>query len=177
MILETNRLFLREYNLQDFPALYKILSNPITMQHYPKPYDEKGTHRWISWSIDNYEKHGFGWWALIRKDTGELIGDCGVTMQPIDGQLLPEIGYHIHHPHWRQGYGKEAAKAVRDWAFENTDYQTLYSYMTADNVASYATAASIGMRFIGEFEDGGYGLTKIYSITRKQWQDLLQKER
>ncbi|MBQ5749440.1 MAG: GNAT family N-acetyltransferase [Oscillospiraceae bacterium] len=116
-----------------------------TMKHYPKPYDERGTMRWLNWSLDNYKKYGFGLWAIVRKDTGEFIGDCGITMQNIDGELLPEIGYHIDKKHWRQGFAHEAASAVRDWFFRNTDFLTVYSYMTASNTASYRTAASVGM--------------------------------
>ena len=112
VILETDRLILRQYTMDDFPALYELLSSPITMAHYPRPYDENGTKRWIGWSLENYEKLGFGWWALICKESGRFIGDCGVTLQNINGQLLPEIGYHIHHPYWHQGYGKEAAAAA-----------------------------------------------------------------
>ena len=173
VILETERLILREYTREDFDALYEILSSPVTMAHYPKPYDEKGVRRWIDWSLANYDKPGFGWWVLIHKETGAFLGDCGVTLQNIDGQLLPEIGYHIHHPYWRQGYGKEAATAVRDWAFTHLDYDTLYSYMTEDNTASWRLAASIGMDYMGAFDDEGYGLTRIYAITKEKWASML----
>ena len=172
MIFETQRLILREYTQADFPELLKLLSDPVTMQHYPKPYDERGTHRWIDWSLQNYEKYGFGWRAMELKETGEFIGDCGITLQNIDGQLLPEIGYHIHKNYWRKGYGKEAAKAVLDWAFTNTDYDCLYSYMTAGNVASYATAESVGMQRIKEYTDETDGLLYVYAITRKQWEQM-----
>ena len=125
MILQTERLILREYTPADFDALYEILSDPETMAHYPRPYDETGVWRWINWSLDNYEKYGFGLWAVELKATGEFIGDCGLTMQPIDGEWLPEIGYHIHKAHWRRGYAGEAARAVRDWAFNNRDFDRL----------------------------------------------------
>ena len=77
IIIETERLILREYTKDDFDALYKLLSDPITMKHYPKPYDENGTRRWLDWSFDNYNKYGFGLWAAEIKETGEFIGDCG----------------------------------------------------------------------------------------------------
>ena len=73
---------------------------------------------------------------------GEFIGDYGITLQNIDGEALPEIGYHIHKKHWRHGYAKEAAGAVRDWVFEHTDYDVIYSYMKYTNVGSYSTAAA-----------------------------------
>jgi RimJ/RimL family protein N-acetyltransferase len=167
--IETPRLILRDYVEADFDALYAMLSDPETMKHYEHPYDEAGARRWLAWSLENYRTHGFGWWAMIRKDTGEFIGDCGVTMQRIDGELLPEIGYHIHKDHWRRGYGKEAARAVLDWAFENTDFDCLYAYMTDGNVASWATACSIGMTLEKEYCDAREGVMRVYSVTREQW--------
>ena len=155
MVIETNRLILREYNLDDFKDLYSLLSDPITMSHYPKPYDENGTRRWINWCMESYKKVGFGLWAIILKDSNTFIGDCGLSIQNIDGQLLPEIGYHIKKEYWRNGYAKEAALAVKEWAFNNTNYDTLYSYMTKDNIASYKTAESIGMKFVKEYNDDG----------------------
>ena len=172
MVLETARLRLREYTPQDFPALLAILSDPVTMQHYPKPYDEAGTTRWIDWNLNNSREYGFGLWAVERKQTGTLIGDCGITMQKIDGELLPEIGYHIHKDFWRQGYGSEAARAVRDWAFTHRQFDRLYSYMKHTNVGSYSTAAAIGMRKIKEYPDPVDEILYVYAITRDEWNAL-----
>ena len=96
MVIETERLVLREYTLDDFDALFEIVSDPETMQHYPAPFDEKRTRDWIAWNLDNYEKYGFGLWAVVLKETGEFIGDSGISIQNIDNEMLPEIGYHIH---------------------------------------------------------------------------------
>lgn len=172
MILQTPRLRLREYTQEDFAALYEILSDPVTMRHYPKPYDAAGTQRWLDWSFENYQRYGFGLWAIVLKETGTFIGDCGLTMQNIDGVQLPEIGYHIHKHHWRRGYGSEAARAVRDWAFQNTSFDCLYSYMTASNVASYSTAAAAGMERIKENSDEHGVPHFVYAINRQQWEQL-----
>jgi len=169
-ILETERLILREYTLDDFNALYEILSDAETMKHYPAPYDENGTMRWLRWSLDNYEKYGFGLWVIELKESGQFIGDCGITMQNIDGQALPEIGYHIHKNHWKKGYAKEAAGAVRDWFFKNTDFDAVYSYMPRTNIASSSTAASVGMKKIKEYHDEGYSICCVYELTRDEWQ-------
>jgi len=170
MILETTRLRLREYTQEDFDALYAIISDPVTMQHYPKPYDKKGTQRWLDWSMQNYKEYGFGLWAIELKETGEFIGDCGLTIQNIDGEQLPEIGYHIHKDHWRRGYASEAGRAVRDWAFTHTDYPCLYSYMSSTNAGSYSTAASIGLKRIKEYVDNTHDLTYVYALTRQEWE-------
>ena len=79
IILETERLILREYEQSDFSALYPVLSDPETMQYYPKPYDEKGVRRWLDWSLDNYRRYGFGLWAAVLKETGEFVGDSRST--------------------------------------------------------------------------------------------------
>ena len=82
--------------MDDFDALYEIMSDAETMQHYPAPFDEARTVRWIEWNLENYARHGFGLWAVVLKETAEFIGDCGITIQNIDGEKLPEIGYHIN---------------------------------------------------------------------------------
>jgi len=170
MILETERLRLREYTDDDFAALFAIISDPETMKFFPKPYDEKGTKRWLEWSMQHYREHGFGFWAVELKETGELIGNCGLTMQEIDGELLPEIGYHFHKEYWRQGFGSEAARGVRDWAFQNTNYDCLYSYMSAANTASYAVAIASRMKKVKEFTDEDYDLLYACAITRGEWE-------
>lgn len=96
MTIETPRLLLRPYTMADFDALHEILSDPETMAHYPAPFTAERTRNWISWNLDNYQKYGFGLLAVTLKATGEFIGDCGITLQNIDGEMLPEIGYHIH---------------------------------------------------------------------------------
>ena len=171
-MIETERLLLREYTPEDFDALYEILSDPETMRHYPAPFDEARTRGWIAWNLENYETYGFGLWAVTLKETGAFIGDCGLTLQNIDGDMLPEIGYHIHRKHWRQGYAKEAARAVRDWAFRNTAYDALYSYMKYTNAASSATALANGMRKVKEYPDPKNTVSLAYAITRAEWEAL-----
>jgi RimJ/RimL family protein N-acetyltransferase len=165
MIIETDRLILREYTMDDLENIYKILSCPITMSHYIKPYDYEGAKRWINWCMNSYKENGFGLWAMILKETNTLIGDCGLSLQNIDGEICPEIGYHIYKDYWRNGYGKEAANAVKEWAFNNTKYNTLYSYMTTTNIASYKTAEAIGMIRIKEYRDDSEELA-VYAITK-----------
>ncbi|MBP5310577.1 MAG: GNAT family N-acetyltransferase [Lachnospiraceae bacterium] len=166
IILETDRLFLREMNIDDFDALYKVLADRDIMQHYPYTFDEKRVSDWIERNMNRYRDNGFGLWAVCLKDTGEMIGDCGLTLQNIEGEMLPEIGYHIRADHQRKGYAKEAAAAVRDWAFTNTDYPALYSYCKYTNVGSYKTAESIGMHFEKEYPDSENQITHVSVIFR-----------
>ncbi len=172
MVIETDRLLLREYTHEDFPTVFEIFSDPETMQHYPRPFDEKRTKNWIEWNLQNYKEYGFGLWAVVLKKTDDFIGDCGLTIQNIDGALLPEIGYHINKKYWQRGFGSEAARAVRDWAFEHTAYDCLYSYMKYTNIGSYSTAIAVGMKKIKEYPDEKNGISYAYAITRKEWRVL-----
>ena len=171
-MIETERLILREDTIDDFEALYEIVSDSETMQHYPSPFGEEKTRGWITWNLENYAKYGFGLWAVVLKETGEFIGDCGITIQNIDGEMLPEIGYHIHKKYWRRGYGKEAARATRDWVFENTDYEIIYSYMKYTNIGSYSTAMANGMKKVKEYLDSKNTISYAYAITKEEWKKI-----
>ena len=114
IMIETNRLFLREMGPEDFDALYAVLADSDIMQHYPYTFDEARVQNWINKNIERYRVFGFGLRAVCLQSSGEMIGDCGLTMQRIGGTILPEIGYHIAKAHQRRGYAKEAAQAVRD---------------------------------------------------------------
>ncbi len=172
MTMETERLVLREYTMDDFESLLEIVSDAETMQHYPAPFDKDRTKNWILWNLDNYRKYGFGLWAVVLKETGEFIGDCGITLQNIDGEILPEIGYHINKKYWRQGFAKEAARKVRDWFFANTDYDEIYSYMKYTNIGSYSTAIANGMKKVKEYSDPKNEISFAYSITRDEWKKI-----
>ena len=167
MRIETERLYLREMDESDFDALYKVLADREIMKHYPYAFDEDRVREWISRNMKRYEDFGFGLWAVCLKETGEMIGDCGLTLQNIEGEMLPEIGYHIRADQQKKGYAREAAAAVRDWAFANTDYPALYSYCKYSNVPSYKTAESIGMHFEKEYPDEANEITHVSVIRRE----------
>lgn len=167
MIIETERLFLREMNDADYEALYAVLADSDIMQHYPYTFDEARVKNWINKNIERYSIFGFGLWAVCLKNTGEMIGDCGLTMQNINGVIKPEIGYHIRKDQQRKGYAKEAAIAVRDWTFRNTPFNRIFSYMKHTNTASAHTAISYGCRLIDEFKDETNEITSVYAVSRQ----------
>lgn len=172
MKLETERLLLRELTDADFDALYGVLADSDIMKHYPYNFDENRVRNWIVRNKERYEIFGFGLWAVVLKETGEMIGDCGLTMQNINGSIKPEIGYHIAKAHQRKGYAKEAARACRDWIFQNTPFNILYSYMKMTNVPSAATAMANGMRKVDDFADEENETTVVYAIARGEWEKI-----
>lgn len=169
-IIETERLYLREFTPDDWNNIKNIISDPITMKYYQKPYDDNGVDRWLNWSLQNYSRFGFGWWAIILKENGKFIGDCGVTFQNIDNELLPEIGYHVDKDFHRKGYGFEAANAVKNYMFKNYSYEKLYSYTTSLNIPSQKLAMKNGMKKVKEYSDGDE-ILYVYSISFNEWKN------
>jgi [ribosomal protein S5]-alanine N-acetyltransferase len=148
MQLETKRLILREFSLNDVDDLLEVLSDPIAMQFYPKPFDRQMTQTWIERNMQSYIRHGFGLWALILKASGQLIGDCGLVAQKVDDSDAVEIGYHVRRVLWGQGFATEAAQACREYGFNQLDCNRLISLINPENIASRRVAEKNGMRLI-----------------------------
>ncbi len=176
MILETERLILRELIYDDFADLYDVLSDSDIMQHYPYTFDENRVRNWIKRNIERYRNDGFGLWAVVLKENGKMIGDCGITMQNINGEMLPEIGYHIHRNYQRKGYASEAAAECIKYAFEKLGFDRVYSYMKYTNIPSARTAEKNGMKFIMDYPDPDNRVTKVYSISKEEWEKRLKGE-
>jgi RimJ/RimL family protein N-acetyltransferase len=145
-ILETPRLRLREFVPEDVDALALILTDTGAMRHYPVPFDRAGVEEWIARNRRRYAADGHGLWALVLKSTGELIGDCGVTAQPVDDLDELEVGYHLRRDRWGQGYATEGAQACRDWAFQNRNAGYVISLIRPENLPSRRVAERNGMR-------------------------------
>ncbi|MBM7518148.1 GNAT family N-acetyltransferase [Nocardioides nitrophenolicus] len=113
----------------------------------------RGPQGWIEWTLQNYETYGFGLW-VIETHAGEFVGDCGLTLQPVEGEQLVEVGWHVRAPLRRRGYASEAAAAVRDAARE-AGIDHLVAIIRPDNLPSQRVAARIGLALEGEVHAHG----------------------
>lgn len=145
MILDTERLYLREMNQGDFEALCKILQDDETMYAYEGAFSNEEVQEWLDRQISRYQKWGFGLWAVILKETDEMIGQCGLTMQPWKDREVLEIGYLFNRMHWHTGYAVEAAKACKEYAFEILKAKEVCSIIRDTNTASQKVAQRNGM--------------------------------
>ena len=145
MILETERLYLREMNQNDFDALCKILQDDKAMYAYEGAFNDDEVKEWLDRQIARYEKWGFGLWAVILKETDEMIGQCGLTMQPWKETEVLEIGYLFQRMYWHNGYAIEAASACKKYAFEILDAKEVCSIIRDTNTASQNVAMRNGM--------------------------------
>jgi [ribosomal protein S5]-alanine N-acetyltransferase len=166
-VLQTQRLSLREFEPGDVDALAAILSDPETMRYYPVSFDRIGVVDWIRRNRARYSNDGYGLWALILNSTGELIGDCGLVRQSVDGADEIEIGYHVRRDLWGQGYASEAAQACRDYGFANLRVDHLISWIRPENLASRRVAEKNGMTIWKEVTRANL-LHYVYAINRDQ---------
>ena len=145
MILETDRLYLREMNQSDFDSLCKILQDEDTMYAYEGAFSDDEVHEWLDRQIARYQKWNFGLWAVILKETDEMIGQCGLTMQTWKDTEVLEIGYLFNRDYWHRGYATEAAKACKQYAFEVLEAEEICSIIRDTNIASQNVAIRNGM--------------------------------
>jgi len=145
MILETNRLSLREMRQSDYPDLCKILQDADVMYAYEGAFSDSETREWLDKQIKNYEEHGFGLWAVILKATGAMIGQCGLTVQNYKGNQVLEVGYLFQKEFWHNGYATEAAIACKNYAFSALNADEVCSIIRDNNIASQNVAKRNGM--------------------------------
>ncbi|GLR58437.1 GNAT family N-acetyltransferase [Rhizobium indigoferae] len=146
-ILKTERLTLREITPADLPFLHRIFGDAECMRYYPgiKSFDE--TARWFQrLAFDSYTSHGFGLWAVTDRQSGTLLGDCGITLQETSAGPEPEIGYHLWRDHWGKGYAIEAAAACRDHALHDLGLARIVSIVRPDNIPSQRVAERVHRR-------------------------------
>jgi ribosomal-protein-alanine N-acetyltransferase len=149
--IETSRLYLREMKQTDYSSLCKILQDPEVMYAYEGAFSDNETQEWLDKQFKNYKEYGFGLWAVILKETDEMIGQCGLTMQYYNEKKVLEIGYLFQKAFWHQGYAAEAATACRDYAFDKLNAEKVYSIIRDSNSASQQVAIRNGMEIEDKF--------------------------
>jgi ribosomal-protein-alanine N-acetyltransferase len=144
--LTTDRLAFREINLDDLDFIAEMLGDPVVMRFYPYVMDRAGAQEWINRALERQARDGHSFWLVANKKTDEPIGQVGLLKQEVDGATESEIGYMLHHRHWRHGYAREAAVAVRDYAFIQFGKQRVISLVRPVNIPSQRVALTYGAK-------------------------------
>lgn len=165
-ILETDRLLLRHFVLEDLESLYSLYRDPEVRRYFPEgTLTLEETREELEWFLQGHPRHPeLGLWATILKSTGQFVGRCGLLPWTIDGQEEVEIAYMIAKDGWGQGLGSEAACGIRDYAFERLRLTRLICLIDEHNQASIRVAEKIGMVFekTGEDELGPFHLYALH---------------
>jgi RimJ/RimL family protein N-acetyltransferase len=153
----TPRLHFREMRPDDLDEMAAVLGSPDPVRPEHRPRTRAEAERWIAWNQDNYAEHGFGLWVVETTD-GAFVGDCGLTMQEIEGDWHVEVGYHVHVRLRRQGLATEAAAAVLG-AASDAAIPHLVAIIRPTNLPSQRVAQKIGLRLERRvFKAGGDAL-------------------
>ena len=146
MLIETQRLYLRELTQEDYPSLCRILQDEETMYAYEGAFTDDEVQTWLGRQFMRYETLGFGLWAVVLKENDRMIGQCGLTIQTWKEEEVLEIGYLFERKYWHYGYATEAAVACKQYAFEQLKADEVCSIIRDSNVTSQNVAIRNGMK-------------------------------
>lgn len=166
-VIETKRLILRRFILDDLDLLFKFYSDSDVVKYIPDaPKTYKETKEELEWHMYGYPKFPeLGLLATIHKETGDFIGRCGLLPWTFDGQNEVEVAFALSKQYWGQGLATEAAQGIVRYAFDVLKLSRLVCLIEEGNQASVKVAAKIGMLFErkGEDEIGPY---LLYSMNK-----------
>ncbi|WFL78683.1 GNAT family N-acetyltransferase [Altererythrobacter arenosus] len=179
IVIETERLILRKIDEGDARLQYDVLNTP-TVMHYlggvKELHEIEAKHaKNMAW----FAQFGFGFMMMIEKETGELVGHCGMKLvdnSNASNQGDHEIGWLVREDRWRHGYADEAMRAVIDWAFETIGAPHLVALTCEANIPSWKFMEKLGMvrrrdlDFSDPSFDDDHNPTIQYSLTKQDWQ-------
>src|SRR5664279_2708623 len=169
LVVETERLKLRRFRREDVDAVFAIIGDDVAMQYYPRTFDRDDARQWVGRNLSRYAEHGHGLFAVTLKDSDEVIGDCGVILQVVEGEKQLEVGYHFRRDQWGHGYATEAAGACMDLAFQNFGAEEVISLIRPENVPSRRVAERNEMKL--ERQVMHYNLPHlVYAMSREEFE-------
>lgn len=146
IILETERLIVRELEAGDIDALHAITGDPAVVRYVGdgQPLPREGNEKWIAVSQNNYRTKGYGASAIILKANGEFIGYGGI-IHAAEHDLQPELIYGFKPAYWGQGLATEFGRAMIEYGFEQHKLPYIIATIDPENTASRHVAEKIGM--------------------------------
>jgi ribosomal-protein-alanine N-acetyltransferase len=164
--IETARLRLRLFTGDDLDDLACLCGDPQVMRYLGveagKTLSLAETEAHLRNFIEGWRKRGFGWWAVVGKETGRFLGLCG--LKALDAEV--ELIYLLHAQYWGRGFASEAARASLRYGFEELHLERIMAVTRRENVASQRVMQSIGMRPDGEVHY--HGISGVSYVIRRE---------
>lgn len=176
--IKTQRLILRKLEIADAEMMFNNWGSDSVVTRFLRWDSHKtieDSRNMIQMWIDNYQLESTYYWGMYLQD-GEMIGSIGVSIIS-EYDLIGELGYKIGSRWWGQGYASEAAGAVINYMFNNTDIERIQSYSSVKNPASRKVMEKVGMRYEGlsrhsyRTRDGFQDCT-FFGIIRDEWEQM-----
>ncbi|MFA7445095.1 MAG: GNAT family N-acetyltransferase [Flavobacteriaceae bacterium] len=164
VILETERLFLRELNPFDAEDFYELNLNPnVTKYTGDKAFGSIDEAKLFLDNYKDYQINGYGRWAVIGKKSNEFLGWCGLKYDKNTDET--DIGFRFFEKYWNRGFATESAKACIDYGFNELKIESIIGRAMKENTASVKVLEKIGLQFEREFDfDNKEGV--IYRISK-----------
>ncbi len=168
--LETARLRLRMFRPEDLDAMSEITRDPEVMRYigHGHPMTREQTRANLETIISAFRRRGFGRWALELKETGALVGYCGLSQK--DEEVGVELAYMLARAEWGAGLATEAGRACLRYGFERLGVQSIAGLTMRDNQKSRRVLERVGMRFVRDARFYGFDCAH-YAIARRDWRD------
>lgn len=145
-IIETERLILRKMKASDDQALFQIFNDPKAMKFYLHTKSMDETKLWIQ-SVQNHDmSYGFSLWTVEKKGGKQIIGQCGLLLQKVDGTIEVELGYLFLQDFWGKGYATEAAQSCINHGFQNLGLTRITALIDPEHHTSRKVVVKIGMK-------------------------------
>ena len=157
MVIETERLILREMNFTDAEDMLRLYSNPQVQRYTGEDTitSLEVIHNRIKEKTDEYEKYGFGRWLTLLKDRGQFTGWAGLSYLPEFDEV--DLGYRLLPKFWGGGIATEASHAILNYGFEVLNLKRIIAIAMKENIASIRVMEKVGMQFdkYAPYEPGG----------------------
>jgi RimJ/RimL family protein N-acetyltransferase len=145
LVIQTERLLLRPLAESDLDQMITLLGDEEALVMWGGALTPDEAHSWIVRNIARYGGDGYGRCAVVWRESGELVGDCGLVSTTVEDVPEIELGWITRRSHWGRGIATEAATAWRDFAFGVLELDRIVSMVLAENVASRRVAEKLGM--------------------------------
>jgi [ribosomal protein S5]-alanine N-acetyltransferase len=171
MMLETPRLILRPFTIEDLDRMAELMTHKDFMRFSMGPLTREQTQAFLE-KVIGWDRDGLpSQFAMIIRSSGALVGYCGFFHHEVDGKMEIEIGYRLDSNFWNRGLTTEAARAVRDHGFRDLKLNYVISLIHPENVPSRRVAEKNGMTLERKTTFRGFP-TFIFSINRQRWLEL-----
>ena len=147
-MIQTQRLILRPWQEADRAPFAALNADPEVRRYFPSTQTREESDASVDRQIAHFDAHGFCFWAVDRRDTGEFIGFTGLKVLGEDEPLRPgvEIGWRLAREAWGWGYASEAARAALTDGFERLGLSEILAFTATTNAPSEAVMRRIGMQ-------------------------------
>jgi [ribosomal protein S5]-alanine N-acetyltransferase len=171
--IETERLRLRRFGPGEADLVFRVMGDPLVMRHYPGVYDLARSRIVLENVLAAYERLGYSMLVVERRSDGAFVGQVGLLhWDDVDARADVEVAYMLVPERWGEGYATEAARACRDWAFEELGVDRVVSFIATENRPSIAVAQRNGMRRLKRLQHNRFGKPiYVYGISREEWSE------